>query len=70
MYMMWPRIAMTDFKTCLLQSISIDFLCMLLCSGSFPDKKRVDGDSLDSSFEASDRIKLVRLVTPYILLFI
>jgi hypothetical protein len=27
-------------------------------SKSFPDKKRVDGDSLDSSFEASDRIKL------------
>lgn len=67
MFMKWPIIAMTDFKPCLLQSIFLTFLCTLLCSDSFPDKKRVGGDNVDSSFEASDRIKMVRLVTPFIL---
>jgi hypothetical protein len=33
-----------------------------LCCGSLPDKKRVEEDGLDSSFEASGRIKLVRLL--------
>jgi hypothetical protein len=33
-----------------------------LCCGSLPDKKRVEEDGLDSSFEASGGIKLVRLL--------
>lgn len=41
----------------LLQSISINPFC---CIDSFPDKKRVLEDELNSSHEASDRVKLVR----------
>lgn len=47
---------------CHLQSISINPFC---CIGSFPDKKRGQEDDLDSSYEASVRVKLVR----YLLLF-
>lgn len=51
-----------EVKCHLLQSISINPFC---CIGSFPDKKRVQEDDLDSSYEASVRVKLVR----YLLLF-
>jgi hypothetical protein len=62
-----PKIGIADFKSCILQSLSIDSF-HISCSGSFPDRKKVEEDKLDSSFEASDHIKLVRLVTPFILL--
>lgn len=66
MYMTLPKIGIADFKSCVLQSLSIDSF-HILCSGSFPDKKKVEEDNLDSSFEASDHVKQVRLVTPFIL---
>ncbi|XWS45351.1 hypothetical protein CRYUN_Cryun15aG0129300 [Craigia yunnanensis] len=51
------RIAMTVLKSCLLQILSIDSWRLILSHSSFPDKKRVDEDGLDS-LEASNRTKL------------
>jgi hypothetical protein len=63
-YTKLSKIAIADFKSCVLQCLSIDSF-HISCSGSFPDKKKVEEDNLDRSFEASDHINQVRLVTPY-----
>lgn len=55
-----PRYGMKDVKSHVLQSISIKYFCSLLCIASFPEKRRVEEDDLDSLYEASDRVKLVR----------
>ncbi|MBA0590476.1 hypothetical protein Gorai_019181, partial [Gossypium raimondii] len=52
------RVAMTLFKSCLLQIVSIDSWRLMLSHGSFPGKKRVEEDGFGSSVEASNRTKL------------
>ncbi|MBA0770137.1 hypothetical protein Gotri_018809 [Gossypium trilobum] len=52
------RVAMTLFKSCLLQILSIDSWRLMLSHGSFPGKKRVEEDGFGSSVEASNRTKL------------
>ncbi|KAG4121241.1 hypothetical protein ERO13_D11G194000v2 [Gossypium hirsutum] len=52
------RVAMTLFKSCLLQIVSIDSWRLMLSRGSFPGKKRVEEDGFGSSVEASNRTKL------------
>ncbi|KAK6237534.1 hypothetical protein QUC31_003003 [Theobroma cacao] len=49
---------MTVFKSCVLQILSIDFWRLILSHSSFPDKNRDEEDTLGSSLEASNRIKL------------
>lgn len=55
---------LTDFMISKIGILQFALLILVyaLCSGSFPDKKIVEEDNINSSFEGSDRIKLVRLV--------
>lgn len=55
----WPRNGMRDIKSRVLQLTHINSLYSFLCIGSFPHKKGVGEDDLDSSMEAVNREKLV-----------
>lgn len=46
----------------------INSLCLVLCNGSYPDKRKDEEGNLDGSLEASHRLKLVRIthLHPYI----
>ncbi|XP_044469458.1 uncharacterized protein LOC123198761 isoform X2 [Mangifera indica] len=53
-----PRSEMAVFISCLSKLRLLILLGFLFCRGSFPDKKRVEEDSLSSSQEASQPTKL------------
>lgn len=57
----WPRNGMRDIKSWVLRLLRFNSLHSFLCTGSFPDKRGVGEDDLDSSREAANREKLVSL---------